>query len=171
MINKMKKTWIIIGILIIVVGIFILASGKSGTPKDSKITGAYIDVLKESPVNITIYKTPQCGCCGVYINYLQKRTTSKINIEELPDITSIKDKYNITDSMRSCHTSIINGYVVEGHIPAEAINKLLTDKLDILGIAMPGMPSGSPGMPGQKRGEFIIYSLNKDGSTTEFMRL
>ncbi len=167
-----KKTWIITGIVIIfIVAIFVLAGGKSSTPSNSKITGAYIDVLKENSVDITIYKTPQCGCCGVYINYMQKKTTSKITVEALPDLTSIKDRYNVPANMRSCHTSVINGYVVEGHIPAEAINKLLTDKPNIYGIAMPGMPSGSPGMPGRKLGEFVVYSLNKDGTTSEFMRL
>ena len=79
---------------------------------------------------------------------------------------------NLTPTnLESCHTTIVEGYVIEGHIPVEVINKLLKEKPDIKGIAMPGMPSGSPGMPGQKRGEWIIHAMHHDGSTTEYMRI
>ena len=73
--------------------------------------------------------------------------------------------------MESCHTTVIGEYFVEGHVPVEAIEKLLAEKPDVAGIGMPGMPSGSPGMPGAKQGQFIIYSINKDGTINEFMRI
>ena len=73
--------------------------------------------------------------------------------------------------MESCHTTVMGNYFVEGHIPLEVVNKLLTEKPDIKGIAMPGMPNGSPGMPGVKRGDFVIYAINNDGSYAEWMRL
>ena len=73
--------------------------------------------------------------------------------------------------MQSCHTTTIGNYFVEGHIPIEAIEKLMTEKPNIKGIAMPGMPSGSPGMPGAKQGPFIIYAIGNDGSVGEFMRM
>ena len=85
-------------------------------------------------------------------------------------MNSIKEKYNIPYNMQSCHTTEIGDYFVEGHVPIEAVNKLLAEKPDIDGITLPDMPSGSPGMPGPKREEFIIYSL-KDGEAEEFMRL
>ena len=117
---------------------------------------------------ITIYKSMNCGCCGVYSDYMRRDFDVAIVNTEDP---SIKDSNGVPAEMRSCHTTIIGDYFVEGHIPVEAIKKLMEEKPDIKGIAMPGMPSGSPGMPGAKKGQFIIYQVNNDGSYSEFMRL
>ena len=83
-------------------------------------------------------------------------------------MSSIKEKYQIPPSMRSCHTVVIEDYFVEGHVPIEAIKKLFAEKPDIDGIVLAGMPSGSPGMPGQKTEAFKIYAL-RDSQTSEFM--
>ncbi len=117
----------------------------------------------------TVYKTPTCGCCQVYAEYLKHEGLS-VKIENLPDLTPIKNQYGIPANLQSCHTTVIGDYVIEGHIPLEIINKLLTEKPDIKGIALPGMPAGSPGMPGQKTGEWTIFALGKDGSIGEFMK-
>jgi len=161
--------FIVLAILLLVVTVAAIMSGESS--KKSDVTATYRNVLKEDNVSIQLYKGIQCGCCTVYANYLQGKTKEKISTQNVPDIEPILDRYNVPANMRSCHISIINGYVVVGHIPTEVINKLLTDKPDILGIAMPDMPSGSPGMQGPKYEDFVIYSLNKDVSITEFMRL
>ena len=84
---------------------------------------------------------------------------------------ALKEQYQIPASMRSCHTMVVGDYVVEGHIPLEAVEKMMKEKPDIRGIAMPGMPSGSPGMPGSPSDEFIVYAVKKDGTFTEFMRI
>lgn len=118
----------------------------------------------------TIYKGSGCGCCSIYTQYF-KGQGFETNVIDLPDINSIKTKYKIPYNMQSCHTTEIAGYFVEGHIPVEAVNKLIEEKPDIMGIAMPGMPTGSPGMPGKKVGDFVIYGINRDGSSYEFMRL
>ena len=86
-------------------------------------------------------------------------------------MSSVKANYEIPSQLESCHTAVIGDYFVEGHVPLEAVEKLLMEKPDVAGIAMPGMPSGSPGMPGTKRGDFIVYSVNNDGSYEEFMRI
>ena len=85
-------------------------------------------------------------------------------------MSSIKEKYQIPDNMQSCHTTIIEDYFVEGHVPIEAIRKLLATKPDIDGIALPGMPSGSPGMSGIKTEAFKIYALS-DGVVSKFLTL
>ena len=120
-------------------------------------------------VQVDLYKSSSCGCCEVYSKYLDqsKYNVNKKNVESM---NSIKSKYKIPSDMQSCHTSIVEGYFVEGHIPVEAVNKLLDERPEIDGIAMPGMPSGSPGMPGSKNEDFIIYSI-KDGEISEFMRI
>lgn len=111
----------------------------------------------------TIYKSPTCGCCTQYIAYLKNRGFD-VTVEEMNDLSSIKSQYGIPHNMESCHTMVIDDYVVEGHVPVDAIEQLLTEKPDIDGIALPGMPAGSPGMPGAKHGEFQIYSLDKGQS-------
>lgn len=134
---------------------------------------------QSSPVKISqveasaiVNMTSECGCCGVYVSYLSKNIadTQKNSIPSY-QLGSIKDKYGIPQSLSSCHTSEIEGYVVEGHVPFEAIEKLLAERPDIAGIALPGMPSGTPGMPGPKTEPWVIYGINKDGSTYEFTRI
>ena len=119
--------------------------------------------------NIIIYKSPNCGCCVGHASYLTGQGY-KVEKIETEDIDSIKEKYNIPREYQSCHTTIIGDYFVEGHVPAEAIIKLLEEKPEIDGIALPDMPAGSPGMPGIKAGEFVIYSLT-GGESQEFMRI
>lgn len=86
------------------------------------------------------------------------------------DISSIKARYGIPANMESCHTAVIGDYFVEGHVPEEIIQKMLSEQPDIDGIMLPRMPSGSPGMPGQKTGVWIIYQL-KDGEVSEYTRI
>ncbi|MBC8500769.1 MAG: hypothetical protein ISS25_00130 [Nanoarchaeota archaeon] len=118
-----------------------------------------------------IFKSMYCGCCGLYVDYVKKKTDLKVEIIEIDEVTPKKDEYKIPDNLRSCHTAVIGNYFVEGHIPVEAIFKLMAEQPDIAGIAMPGMPSGSPGMPGSKTEPFVIYVVNKDGTSYEFMKL
>ncbi|PIR78701.1 MAG: CopG family transcriptional regulator [Candidatus Magasanikbacteria bacterium CG10_big_fil_rev_8_21_14_0_10_36_16] len=119
---------------------------------------------------ITVYKSQTCGCCGVYITYLRNRGFD-VNVETMDDMDAIKKKYDIPKDKQSCHTSIIDDYVVEGHVPLEAINKMLDKKPTINGIALPDMPAGSPGMPGNKQGLFTIYSLDETQNNPVFTKL
>ena len=118
----------------------------------------------------TVFKSQSCGCCGLYIRYLGQQDLT-VETVDVPDMTVVKNQQSIPSSMQSCHTTTIGNYFVEGHIPIEAIEKLMTEKPNIKGIALPDMPSGSPGMPGSKQGPFIIYALGNDGSVGEFMRM
>ncbi len=121
-------------------------------------------------VKATIFKSESCGCCGLYSSYMDKNGFD-VEVVQTDDLAPMKEKYSIPAKMQSCHTTIIGDYFVEGHMPKEAIDKLLAEKPDIAGIALPGMPSGSPGMPGKKYGQFVVYAVSKDGSTSEFMRI
>lgn len=116
-----------------------------------------------SEVQAVVYKTPTCGCCQEYIGYL-KTNGFKVEVKEVDDkeAEKIKKQIQIPFDLWSCHTTFINDYFIEGHVPVEAISKLLTKKPDIDGIALPDMPSGSPGMPGIKFYPFKIHSI-KDG--------
>ena len=116
---------------------------------------------------ITVYRSPTCGCCVGWEQYLE---TAGFDVESVvtDDVAAIKDDLQIPDEMRSCHTAIIGGYFIEGHVPIEAIHKLLEEQPEIDGIALPGMPPGSPGMGGEKSELFVVYSVT-DGSVDEFM--
>ena len=150
---KNSKT-VIIG-LVVVVGLAIMIFGE-GINGDGVQTSTINDLLGGEKV--VMYKSPTCGCCGVYSSYLKGKGVA-VDIQDVADLNVIKEEFNITPSLQSCHTMKVGGYIVEGHIPLEAIEKLLTEKPDIRGIAMPGMPSGSPGMPGPKAAPFIVYVL------------
>jgi hypothetical protein len=119
----------------------------------------------------TMYKVPNCNCCLEYKQYLETTTEASIDVVKVDDLARIKDKYNVPRDVESCHTLDIGEYFIEGHVPREAIGKLALEKPDILGIALPDMPAGSPGMSGQKTEEFVIYAVEKDGSSHEFMRI
>ncbi len=120
---------------------------------------------------IDIYKSISCGCCGIYSEYVKGKVEPRVNVINLGDLYEIKETYGVPSELQSCHTTVIGNYFVEGHIPLEAVEKLLQEQPDIAGIAMPGMPSGSPGMPGRKYSDFVIYAVNHDGSYDEFMRI
>lgn len=120
---------------------------------------------------VMIYKSATCGCCSVYADYLKNQGRLDVEIVNLDDVSRIKEEHSVPAMLQSCHTTVIGNYFIEGHIPLEAIQKLLTEKPDIAGIAMPGMPPGSPGMPGKKTGDFVIYGVKKDGTYTTFMTM
>lgn len=109
-----------------------------------------------------VYKNPTCGCCKGWATYLQ-RNGYKVTVIDVDDIDDMKRRLSVPASLQSCHTAMIDGYVVEGHVPVEAINKLLSEHPKVTGIASPGMPLGSPGMDGPKQ-DNIIHSFGPNGS-------
>ena len=118
---------------------------------------------------VEVFKTPSCGCCYGYVLFLEEK---KFNVKQtdMRNLHSIKQKYNIPVEMQSCHTTIMGKYFIEGHVPFEAVEKLLKEQPDIDGIALPGMPIGTPGMPGDKDEPYVIYQL-KDGKSSVFMTI
>lgn len=96
-----------------------------------------------------VYKSPTCGCCKGWVRHLQMNGY-KVTVVDREDMEAVKDQLGVPAEMRSCHTARIDGYVVEGHVPVEAIDKLFSERPNAVGIASPGMPSGSPGMDGPK---------------------
>ena len=98
----------------------------------------------DAPV-ITVNKCPSCGCCKLWIAHREEAGFT-VNPLDSDDMTAIIERYGVPENMRSCHTAIVDGYVIEGHVPASDIRQLLAEKPDATGIAVPGMPLGSPGM-------------------------
>ena len=125
--------------------------------------------INNKKLSVEVFKTPSCGCCYGYVLYLEKE---KFNVKQtdMRSLHSIKQKYNIPLEMQSCHTTIIGKYFIEGHVPLEAVNKLFKEQPNIDGIALPGMPIGTPGMPGKKEEPFVVYQLI-DGKFSIFMTI
>jgi len=118
---------------------------------------------------ITVYASPDCDCCHDYIPYLVDNGYL-VNEVSVQDINAPKVEYGVPKAAWSCHTSAIGKYFIEGHVPVEAIAKLLAEKPNIDGIALPGMPSGAPGMNGEKTAPLEIVAI-KDGVITPFMTI
>lgn len=111
---------------------------------------------------VTVYKSPTCGCCGGWVDYMKAKGYPTKAIDK-DDMDAVKSHLRVPEQMQSCHTALIDGYVVEGHVPAEAIAKLLAEKPKAIGIAAPGMPQGSPGMSGAKE-PFTVYLFDEKGA-------
>ncbi len=125
--------------------------------------------LEDFNGTIEFHKSISCGCCGSHASYLSGKGNLDVDVMIMEDVEPAKDELGVPNELRTCHTFIIGDYFVEGHMPLEALNKLIKEKPDIAGIALPGMPIGSPGMPGIKIGDWVIYSVNYDGTYQEWM--
>ena len=116
---------------------------------------------------VTVYKSVTCGCCGNWNEHLRASGFAVTN-HDLQDVTPIKDKHHVPAALRSCHTALVGGYIVEGHVPADVIRKLLRERPAIAGIAVPGMPMGSPGMEGPRKDAYDIIAFDKAGKTSVY---
>lgn len=129
-------------------------------------TGSEDPAAGDGPV---MYSSPTCGCCGEYATYLRDNGHA-VEVSHVDDLAEIKSRYGIPAEAEGCHTTLIDGYTIEGHVPVEAIDRLLAERPAIDGIALPDMPAGSPGMSGPKQAPFEILSLT-NGSTQPYMTL
>jgi hypothetical protein len=117
-------------------------------------------VAGESSRQATLYKNPQCGCCEGYANYLRENGF-EVTVKPTHDLPLLHRQHGVAEPLVGCHTTLVNGYVVEGHVPIGALLRLLTERPTIKGISLPGMPAGSPGMSGEKTQPFTIYEIGE----------
>ncbi|MBF0136188.1 MAG: DUF411 domain-containing protein [Magnetococcales bacterium] len=119
--------------------------------------------------DLVVYKSPTCGCCGAWIKHMEQNGFT-VEVHEKDAMTEIKRQLGVPASLESCHTGVIGGYLVEGHVPATDVRRLLAEKPSVKGIAAPGMPVGSPGMevPGQKPEPYQVLSFTGNGEAKLF---
>ena len=108
-----------------------------------------------------VAKSPTCGCCEAWVD-LARSAGFEVTTTDMDDVTAAKSQVGVPQDLWSCHTAVVDGYVIEGHVPFDAIAKLLRDRPAITGISVPGMPMGSPGMSGAKTEPFTIYTVGED---------
>lgn len=126
--------------------------------------------LTTEALNITVYRTPTCGCCKGWAEHLQQNNFEVTDIvKPEAEIQVIRQRHNLPQQLTSCHTAEINGYLVEGHVPVEDVKRLITQKPNLAGIAVPGMPIGTPGMEmGDRKESFDVVGFKQDGQTKVF---
>ncbi len=120
---------------------------------------------------ITVYKSPTCGCCAKWVTHLRDHGFP-VKAEDLEDLRPIKQRHGVPAALESCHTGVVEGYVVEGHVPADLVERMLRERPQIAGLAVPGMPIGSPGMevPGRAAESYQILAFDKSGRSTVYAR-
>ena len=122
-------------------------------------------MVNAEPVQLTMYKQAGCMCCDKHAEILEQEGF-KVTIKEKDNLNLLKSELNIPEEFMGCHTMIVDKYIVEGHVPGDIILRLLKEKPDIRGISLPGMPMGSPGMPGQRNEQLEVYVIDEDNRTT-----
>jgi hypothetical protein len=119
---------------------------------------------------VEVYKDPNCGCCGAWAEHM-RRNGFRVTTHDVSDLGDIKRKQRVPQALGSCHTAVVGGYTVEGHVPAEAVRRLLSERpRDVIGLAVPGMPLGSPGMESTRPQRYDVLAFDARGGSRVFER-
>lgn len=145
------------------------AAGEAG----GEVGSEQLALASSSDADFVVYKSPTCGCCNGWIDHLRDEgyTVEAIDVVAYQDMQDRKRAGQVPTELESCHTATIEGYVIEGHVPGEAIERLLQERPDIQGLAVAGMPIGSPGMEGPNPQPYDVIAFTEDGSRSVFQRV
>lgn len=154
----------------VVLGLLVGSLGLTGCAGLNATRSAEVAVADLPPeaLQVTSYRSPTCGCCGNWVEHMRAEGF-QVDDQITEDLESIKRDLGVPLDLASCHTAVVNGYLVEGHIPAADVRRLLAEQPDVSGIAVPGMPIGSPGMEsGDIRQPYAVYTFAPSGEVTVF---
>jgi hypothetical protein len=133
------------------------------------IAGPPLAALADNP-EMHVFKSPSCGCCGVWVDHMREAGFS-VKITDMDDVSPAKKHFGVADDLQACHTAVVDGYVVEGHVPAADVKRLLAERPKATGISVPGMPIGSPGMEyGDRREPYDVVLFDRNGAHSVFSR-
>lgn len=116
---------------------------------------------------ITVYKSPTCGCCTKWISHLEENGF-KVEARNTNNVNKYKQEAGLQPGLASCHTAFVDGYAIEGHVPASDIKRLLAERPAVKGLTVPGMPMGSPGMEGPRKDRYSVLTFDESGKTTVY---
>lgn len=119
---------------------------------------------RADPATVQVYKSPWCGCCEGWVEHLEAEGFA-VEVEDLEDLGAVKRMAGVPEALESCHTAVVEGYTIEGHVPATAIERLLRELPEIDGLAAAGMPLGSPGMPSPTPERYHVMAFDGDETT------
>ena len=114
---------------------------------------------------LTVHKSPYCGCCAKWIEHVQQHGFT-VKVVDTEEMAAVKKRLGVPDKLASCHTTMAEGYFIEGHVPAADIKRLMAEKPAVAGLTAPGMPQGSPGMEGGRKDPYDVLAFTRDGKTT-----
>lgn len=161
----------LLGGLSAVAGLALVGCGSRENETSRKVGGDGAAVNPSlNPAAMTVYRDPNCGCCEAWAG-IARKAGYEVDVVDHADMTKLKSQYGVPEDLQSCHTTVFRGYVIEGHVPIEDVTRLVAKQpRDIRGIAVPGMPAGSPGMevPGGKKQPFKVMAFNSAGAITPF---
>ena len=123
----------------------------------------------QAAVEVVVYKSPTCGCCSKWVEHLEENGFT-VTTQDMNDLRAVKINFGITSELMSCHTAVVDGYTIEGHVPAEAIRRLLAERPEVAGLAVPGMPMGSPGMEGSRKDPYDVLAFDRAGNTSVYAK-
>jgi hypothetical protein len=150
---------------------FIITLGATSATLVSQVDGAFAS-LPVKPLRLTVYKSPTCGCCSRWVTHAQAVLAGwEITTHDVDDLSEVKARLGVPSSLESCHTAISGPYVFEGHVPADLIKRFMTERPTALGLAVPGMPAGSPGMEmGARKDPYDVLLFDKAGKTRVYAK-
>jgi len=129
-------------------------------------------IIRPVPVmlpKVTVYKSASCGCCAKWVDHL-KAAGFPVEVNDVADVAEYADASGVPAALRSCHTAVVGGYTIEGHVPADLIKRLLAEHPKVAGLAVPGMVTGSPGMEGNRQDSYDVVAWSAGGKTSVFAR-
>jgi len=130
-------------------------------------SATHVMAAEELPT-VEVYKSASCGCCGFWVEHM-KQSGFKVNVHNVNDVTPMRQNFKVPDAMASCHTAVVGGYAIEGHVPAADVKRLLRERPKAAGIAVPGMVQGSPGMEqGRGKDPYNVMLFSKGGKSSVF---
>jgi hypothetical protein len=122
-----------------------------------------------SAPHVEVFKTPACGCCTKWARHLEENGFD-IQITETNDLAKLKRRHGVPDDSHTCHTAVVEGYTIEGHVPAADIQRLLAERPDVTGLVVPGMPQGSPGMESPTPQPYTVFTFDESGRKAVYSR-
>jgi hypothetical protein len=132
------------------------------------LLGGLVAAQRSARPTVEVFKSPTCGCCAMWVKHLEANGFAT-KVTDVDDMTQVKAKYGVPGRLQSCHTGVVNGYVLEGHVPAADVQRLLKERPAVIGVAVPGMPVGSPGMEvGNTVQPYNVMTFDKQGQSTVF---
>lgn len=143
------------------------APDAEGAPAEAAAAGSALAESGQPLPEIVVYKSPSCGCCNGWVDHLRE-AGFEVDARNVTDLMSVKRDAQVPAHMSSCHTALVDGYVVEGHVPADQVKRLLAERPEVAGIAVPGMPIGSPGMEGRGARPYEVHTFDHQGGSSVF---
>ena len=159
-----NRNWMLGGGAVIAAAVIAygMARGGSGDAREHELMAASVTRSADATL-VTLYKNPTCSCCADWADHMREEGF-RVEVREGADLIQVKAEYGVPLDLASCHTAAVDGYAVEGDVPADVVRAMLVERPEIAGLAVPGMPRGVPGMPGEGLGSYQVLAFQTDGA-------